>query len=111
TLWVWWASRVQDGDAGPLVTLLLVCGIVAALARWATYLHGTGAPALVLTVVLVYTFATRDSPPAGFAGDGAAEATGALLTVATGLAALVLVRARELWTRLVAGAVTLGLAW
>jgi hypothetical protein len=109
-LWVWWASEVQGGDAGPVVALLLSAGGVALLARWATFFHGTGAPAVVLGVVLVHALVTRDGAPPGFGPDEATEATGALLVVATGLAALVALRARNLGVRSLGGLAVVGLA-
>jgi O-antigen ligase len=109
-LWIWWASRVQGAEAGPLIALLLAMGAVAALARWATFFHGTGAPALALGVLLLYAVVTRDGAPSGFGPDETAEAAGALLSVATGLAALVAVRAGNLGVRSVGGLAAAGLA-
>lgn len=109
-LWVWWASRVQEGDGAPLLLLILALGVVAALARWVAHLHGTGGPILALVGALLYLSLTGGGSPAGFDPEAAAEASGSLLSIAAGLAALVAVRADLVWVRLGAGLVTLGLA-
>lgn len=109
--WAWWSSRVQDADGGALVSLVLAVAIVATLARWATFFHGTGAPALIVAGVLVYALVAGDDLSQGIGPDGSTEAAGALLATGIGAAALVVLRARLLWARLAFGAVTLVLAW
>jgi hypothetical protein len=104
-LWVWWAGRTSGGDVGSFVALLLGIAVVAAVARWATYLHGTAPAAALALVLLVYGWTAGDG------GDGLGpERLGALLTIATGAGAVVTVRASDLWLRLAGGAATLAAA-
>ncbi|WP_211262437.1 hypothetical protein [Nitriliruptor alkaliphilus] len=109
--WVWWASRVQDADGGPLVSLVLAVAIVATLARWAAFFHGTGAPALIVAGVVVYALVAGDDLVQGIGPGGSTEAAGALLATGTGAAAVVVLRARPIWARLAFGAMALLLAW
>jgi hypothetical protein len=104
-LWVWWAGRTSGGDVGSFVALLVGIALVAAVSRWATYLHGTAPAAALALVLLVYGWTAGD----GSDGLGP-ERLGALLTVATGAGAVVTVRANDLWLKLAGGAVTLAAA-
>jgi hypothetical protein len=104
--WVWWVSRQTGGSGGPVIALLLAVLFLAALARWATYLHGTAPPAAIALVLLGYGL---------LAGDGAdglgPERLAALLTVGAGAAAVVTVRAGDMWLKAAGGAATLATAY
>jgi hypothetical protein len=106
-VWVILAARATDGRAGPMIGLVVGAVAIAALARWATYVHATGPAAAIAVVLLGYGLLAGD-PAAGDAF--AAERLGALLVVGTGAAAVVAVRASQLWLRLAGGLVTLALA-
>lgn len=105
--WVVLAARATDGDAGPMVGLTVGVVVIAALTRWATYVHATG-PAAALAVVLLGYGLLAGAPEAGDAFVG--DRLGALLVVGTGAAAVVAVRASLVWLRLLGGVVTLALA-
>jgi hypothetical protein len=105
-VWVWWASGRADADGGPLIWLLVLLVVVAALARWATFFHGTGPAAAIAIVLLVYGLVSGDG-----SDNGGPERLGALLTVGTGAAAVVALRASRLWLKLAGGALTLLLAF
>jgi hypothetical protein len=106
-VWVVLSARATDGRAGPLIGLVVGAVLLAALTRWATYVHATGPAAAIAVVLLGYGLLTG-SPDAG--DTFAAERLGAVLVVGTGAAAVVAVRATQLWLRLAGGVVTLALA-
>jgi O-antigen ligase len=106
-VWVVLSARATDGRAGPMVGLVLGAVAAAALTRWATHVHATGPAAAIAVVLLGYGLVTGE-PDTGDAF--AAERLGALLVVGTGAAAVVAVRASELWLRLTGGVATLALA-
>jgi hypothetical protein len=106
-VWVVLAARATDGRAGPMVGLVIGAVVLAALTRWATYVHATGPAAAIAVLLLGYGLVTGE-PEAGDAF--AAERLGALLVVGTGAAAIVAVRASQVWLRLVGGVATLALA-
>lgn len=108
--WSWWASRTREDAVGPLIGLLVAAALIAVLMRWATFFHGTGAPALIVAGVLVYALTTADDLPRGLGPEGSTEAAGALLALGTGAAALLVLRARTWWPRAVLGVITIGLA-
>jgi hypothetical protein len=104
-VWVWWASGRSGGDGGAFIGLLVLLVVVAALTRWATFFHGTG-PAAALAIVLIgYGLLAGDGNVSG-----GPERLGALLSVGTGAAAVVTLRASRFWLKLAGGIVTLGLA-
>jgi hypothetical protein len=103
--WVWWASRAADGAGGTLIALLVGMALLATATRWATFFHGTGPAALLAVVLIAYGLAAGD----GSDGLGT-ERLGALLTIGTGAAAVVAVRADRLWLRIIGGGATLALA-
>lgn len=110
SLWVWWVARVEGGDAGPLVSLLVGAALLAALGRWATFFHGTGAPALLVVAIVGYAVVTGGAPPPGLGPEGSTEAAGALFAIGTGAASVVVVRSASWWPRLLFGLVALTLA-
>jgi hypothetical protein len=105
-VWVWWAARANDGAVGSFVVLILGAALLAAVTRWATYFHGTGPAAIIAVVLLGYGLLAGD----GNDGIGP-ERLGAVLTIGTGAAAVVTVRASEVWLKLLGGAATLALAF
>jgi hypothetical protein len=108
--WVWWASEQQGADAGPLVWLLVGIGLVAALARWATFFHATIPPALLAVGIAIYAITTGDDLPHRLGpGGGSVEAAGALFATATGAAAMVTLRLAPFWPRLAFGLLTVSL--
>ncbi|MEX1177183.1 MAG: hypothetical protein WEB09_01865 [Nitriliruptor sp.] len=108
--WAAWVARVTDTDGAHVVWLLLALLITAAAARWATFLHGTAAPALIVVAVLVYAIATADGSPRELGDAGSRAAAGALLAIGTGAAALVVVRLRTWWPRAIFAIIAAGLA-
>jgi hypothetical protein len=108
--WVWWASAQQEADAGPLVWLLAGIGLVAILARWATFFHATIPPALLALGIAIYAITTGDDLPHRLGpGGGSVEAAGALFATATGAAAMVTLRLAPFWPRLAFGLLTVSL--
>jgi hypothetical protein len=108
--WVWWAVRQQDADAGPVLWLLASVGTTAALARWATFFHGTAPAALLALGVAVFAISTGDDLPHRLGQEGSVEAAGALFATASGAAAVVALRLRPFWPRLAFGLLTVSLA-
>jgi hypothetical protein len=90
--WVWWASRQQGADAGPLVGLLVAVGLVAFLVRWATYFHGTAPAAVVAVGIAVYAISTGDDLPHRLGTADPTASAGALFAVGTAAAGLVALR-------------------
>jgi hypothetical protein len=108
--WVWWASEQQGADAGPLLWLLAGIGLVAILARWATFFHATIPPALLALGIAIYAITTGDDLPHRLGpGDGSVEVAGALFATATGAAAMVTLRLAPFWPRLAFGLLTVSL--
>jgi hypothetical protein len=108
--WVWWASEQQGADAGPLLWLLAGIGLVAILARWATFFHATIPPALLALGIAIYAITTGDDLPHRLGpGGGSVEAAGALFATATGAAAMVTLRLAPFWPRLAFGLLTVSL--
>jgi hypothetical protein len=108
--WVWWASEQQGADAGPLVWLLAGIGLVAVVARWATFFHATIPPALLALGIAIYAITTGDDLPHRLGpGGGSVEAAGAVFATATGAAAMVTLRVAPFWPRLAFGLLTVSL--
>jgi hypothetical protein len=98
--WVWWASRQQGADVSPLVGLLVAIGLVASLARWATFFHGTAPAAFVAIGIAVYAISTGDDQPHRLGGTADPTASaGALFAVGTAAAGLVALRLGHRWLR------------
>lgn len=104
--WVWWAARTTGGAVGSFVALILGAALLAAVTRWATFFHGPGPAAIIAVVLLGYGLVAGD----GSDGMGP-ERLAALLTVGTGAAAVVTVRANDVWLKLVGGVAMLALAF
>jgi hypothetical protein len=108
--WMWVAARQQDAEAGPVLWLLAGVGLTAALARWATFFHGTAPAALLAIGVAVFAISTGDELPHRLGPEGSVEAAGALFATASGAAAVVALRLRPFWLRLAFGLLTVSLA-
>jgi hypothetical protein len=107
--WTWWASLQQDADAGPLLSMLLGTAVVAALARWVTFFHGTAPAAAIAIGVAVYAISTGDQPHE-LGTVAPAESAGALFAAGTGAAGLVTLRLTSTWPRFAFGLLTVSLA-
>jgi hypothetical protein len=110
TGWTWWASQQQDADAGPLLLMLVGTAVVAALARWATFFHGTAPPAAIAIGVAVYAISTGDAPPHELGTVAPTGSAGALFAAGTGAAGLVTLRLTATWPRSAFGLLTVALA-
>jgi hypothetical protein len=108
--WIWWAAGERGADAGPFLTLLAVMVVVAVVARWATFFHGTLPAGLLAVGVAVYAIATGDAGPHRLGEEAADTAAGLLFVTGAGAAGIAAARLAPRGPRWAFGLLTVALA-